>query len=79
MNTLGKILKGSACNLKPILVKDSDDLDKIAEFMPNKTICPIFPISNVTGQGVNILKSFMSKLPSIDSASAMTDKELQDS
>lgn len=49
INTLCKILKGSACNLKSILVNDADDLDKIAEFMPNKSICPIFPISNVTG------------------------------
>ncbi|CDW91120.1 gtp-binding protein 1-like [Stylonychia lemnae] len=79
VNTLSKILKGSACNLKPILVKDSDDLDKIAEFMPNKTICPLFPISNVTGQGVTNLKYFLSKLPYFDTSSAQIDKELSDS
>lgn len=59
INTLFKILKGSACNMKPILVKDLNGMDKIVETMPTKTVCPIFSISNVTGEGINILKTFL--------------------
>jgi elongation factor 1-alpha len=47
--------------------------------MPNKTVCPIFPISNVTGQGIPILKLFLSKLPNYDNAGGPEDKELNDS
>lgn len=78
LNTLSKILRGSACNLKPIIVKDAQGLDKLAESMPNKTLCPIFSISNVSGVGIPILKSFLSKLPTIDVASNLEDKELTD-
>jgi GTPase len=31
LNTINKILRGSACNLKPLLIKDSKNLDKIAD------------------------------------------------
>ena len=44
-------------------MKDLKDIDKIAETMPSRTICPIFSISNVTGEGVENLKVFISKLP----------------
>jgi elongation factor 1-alpha len=76
---MSKILKGSACNLKPFLVKDDTGIDVIANLMPNKTVCPIFPISNVTGQGIPILKLFLSKLPNYDNAGGPEDKELNDS
>jgi len=45
--TLSKILKGSFCNLKPLVVKDASNLDKLAEMMPTRQVCPIFPVSNV--------------------------------
>ncbi len=49
VNTLAKILKGTACNLKPLVITDEAMISKVAELMPNKVVCPIFPISNVTG------------------------------
>lgn len=63
MTTLQKILKGSACNFKPIVINDSKNIDRFAESMPNRTICPIFSISNVTSEGIQNLKTFISKLP----------------
>lgn len=36
--------------------------------MPNKTCCPIFPVSNVNGTGITLLKNFIAKLPNIDIA-----------
>jgi GTPase len=52
-----------------MIVKDSIGLEKLADSMPNKTLCPIFSLSNVTGEGIQLLKSFMSKLPNIDATS----------
>lgn len=76
INTLTKILKGSFCNLKPILVKDAKNLDKISESLPSKTICPIFSVSNVSGAGIELLKQFISKLPVIDPSTQSTDEEI---
>jgi elongation factor 1-alpha len=64
--TLSKILKGSFCNLKPLVIKDATNLDKLAEMMPTRQVCPIFPVSNVNIQGIDILKSFMARLPVYD-------------
>lgn len=62
--TLQKIARGSACNnMKPILMKDDKDVDKIAENLQTRKICPIFQVSNVTGEGIQILKKFLSLLP----------------
>lgn len=66
INTLNKILKGSACQMKPMIIKKDDStLEKIANNMGMRTICPIFPVSNVTGDGVEVLKKFIGKLPNI--------------
>lgn len=64
LNTLQKIVKGSACNnMKPILVKDFKDIDMIANTVQARTICPIFQVSNVTGDCILVLKKFLSLLP----------------
>lgn len=34
--SLSKILKGSFCNLKPIIIKDTNNLDRIADMMPTR-------------------------------------------
>lgn len=65
MNTLNKILKGSACQMKPILVKDSKSVESLAQKLYLRSMCPIFPVSNVSGQGIDILKKFIACLPSI--------------
>ena len=79
VNTLSKILKGTACNLKPLVITDDTMIHKVAELMPNKVVCPIFPISNVTGLGIAALKLFLSQLPITDGIQAHEDKELSDS
>ena len=43
MNTLLKIVKGSACNnMKPMIVKDLKDIDMIAQGVQTRKLCPIF-------------------------------------
>ena len=40
------------------------DLNLYARAMPDKVICPIFTVSNVTGEGIPLVKKFMSLLKS---------------
>jgi GTPase len=72
--TLSKILKGSFCNLKPIQVKDDKNLDQLAEMMPTRQVCPIFAVSNVNTEGIDLLKSFMARLPIYDSQMISIDQ-----
>jgi GTPase len=48
----------------PVLVKPDDDVGIFAESISSDKLCPIFSISNVTGEGLNKLKEFMSMLSS---------------
>lgn len=66
LNTISKILRGSACNMRPMIVKDDKNIDKLCEQLPNRTICPIFPCSNVSGEGIELLKYFISRLSNIE-------------
>ena len=40
------------------------DVALIAQAMADKVVCPIFSVSNVTGEGIPLLKTFISKLQS---------------
>lgn len=50
----------------PILVggKEDEDVSVLAKAMPDKVVCPIFSISNVSGEGIPKLKEFISLLKS---------------
>ena len=74
--TLSKILKGSFCNLKPLVVKDAINLDKLAEMMPTRQVCPIFPVSNVNSHGIDVLKAFIARLPVYDAQASPIDQDL---
>jgi GTPase len=62
--TLIKILKSPGCQRMPVLVKPDDDVGIFAESISSDKLCPIFSISNVTGEGLDKLKEFMSMLSS---------------
>lgn len=59
-------------------MKDFKNVQKMADVLPNRTICPIFSVSNVTGEGVQVLKAFLSKLPVNDIAPDEEDFEITD-
>ena len=62
---LSSILETKSAGKTPIFIESEDpDLDNIAEQIPDGKICPVFTISNVTGEGVDDLKKFMSMLTS---------------
>lgn len=59
------ILETKSAGKTPIFIeKDDPDLDGYAEEIKKGKICPVFTISNVTGDGVGELKHFMSLLQS---------------
>lgn len=63
MEKLTKILKGTFCNLLPFNVTSEDQLADLAEKMHDRSkVVPIFSVSNVTRQGIDLLKKFYSLL-----------------
>ena len=66
MATLHKILASPQAGKNPILVStdEKEDISVIAKAMPDKVVCPIFSISNVTGEGIPKRKEFISSLKS---------------
>lgn len=43
---------------------DNTDVNLYAKAMPDKVVCPIFSVSNVNGEGIPVLKRFLSILQS---------------
>ncbi len=72
--TLVKILKSPGCQRLPVIVKPDDDVCAFASQMGSDKLCPIFAISNVTGEGVPQLKQFMGALGSRIASSGLFKK-----
>jgi len=64
MSQLHKIIKSSAVKRQPLVVKDESELDFASKGLYNSEVCPLFCISNVTGEGLPNLRSFMQRLNS---------------
>ena len=62
MDTLFKILKMSTVNRVPFILKDTADIEKIAQSLASDRICPIFCVSSVSGDGMDILTKFLGLL-----------------
>lgn len=65
LQVISRILKSGAAGRKmPMVVKTVDDVVTAAREVGNKKMVPIFFLSNVTGEGVDMLKQFLNLLPS---------------
>ncbi|KAF9346885.1 hypothetical protein BGX26_001612 [Mortierella sp. AD094] len=60
---LTKILKSAGCRKIPMFVKTHEDVVVTAGNFVSERICPIFQVSNVTGEGLDLLKNFLNVLP----------------
>lgn len=58
-----RILKMPGVNKVPFLVKDMNDVILAAKHLPHGRVAPVFMTSNVTGEGLNLLKAFLNMLP----------------
>jgi GTPase len=55
--------ENSSNQLQPYFVQKEEDLVKVADMFIEKSICPIFAISCVTGENIDLLKKFLNILP----------------
>jgi len=62
LETLLTILKSPGVNRRPIIVKTVEDAKTLADTMGSDRICPIFSVSSVTNEGVDVLTTFMGLL-----------------
>lgn len=62
LKLLYKILKSQGCRKVPVMVKTSDDVVLSATNFVSERLCPIFQVSNVTGENLDLLKMFLNLL-----------------
>lgn len=59
-----KILKSSGVRKLPVIIKSRDEVALCSQNIVNDRVVPIFTISNVTGVGLPLLRSFLNLIPS---------------
>ncbi|KAF3424902.1 hypothetical protein E2986_06993 [Frieseomelitta varia] len=62
LRLLIRILKSPGCRKVPVTVKTADDVVVSATNFVSERLCPIFQVSNVTGENLNLLKMFLNLL-----------------
>ena len=62
LKLLQRILKSPGCRKIPVLVQNQDDVVCSAMNFTSERMCPIFQVSNVTGENLNLLQMFMNLL-----------------
>ncbi|KAG8814229.1 hypothetical protein FRB91_007342 [Serendipita sp. 411] len=59
-----KVLKSPGCRKTPVFVNSVECAAEVSQAFIGKRLCPIFQISNVTGQGLDHVRTFLNLLPS---------------
>ncbi|XP_071961231.1 GTP-binding protein 1-like [Antedon mediterranea] len=62
LKLLLRILKSPGCRKIPVLVNSQDDVVTSATNFSSERVCPIFQVSNVTGENLDYLKMFLNLL-----------------
>jgi GTPase len=62
LRILQKILKSPGCRKIAYLIENKDDVITCSMNFTSERLCPIFQISNVTGQNMDLLKMFLNLL-----------------
>ncbi|KAJ6037018.1 hypothetical protein N7540_001297 [Penicillium herquei] len=63
LSQLSKILKSPGARKIPIFVKDMEETISTAAQFVSQRICPIFQVSNVTGENLDLVRTFLNILP----------------
>jgi GTPase len=63
LSQLSKILKSPGARKIPIFVKDMEETINTATQFVSQRICPIFQVSNVTGENLELVRTFLNILP----------------
>lgn len=62
LKLLQRILKSPGCRKMPVLVQNRDDVICSATNFSSERMCPIFQVSNVSGENMDLLKTFLNLL-----------------
>ncbi|XP_067998560.1 GTP-binding protein 1 isoform X2 [Melanerpes formicivorus] len=62
LKLLQRLLKSPGCRKIPVLVQSKDDVIVTASNFSSERMCPIFQISNVSGENLDLLKMFLNLL-----------------
>ncbi|ESP04016.1 hypothetical protein LOTGIDRAFT_185412 [Lottia gigantea] len=62
LKLLQRILKSQGCRKIPVMVQTKDDVICSATNFTSERMCPIFQVSNVTGENLELLKMFLNLL-----------------
>lgn len=62
MKLLIRMLKSPGCRKIPVVVSSENDVITSALNFSSERVCPIFQVSNVTGENLGLLKSFLNLL-----------------
>ncbi|KAJ5893439.1 GTP-binding protein 1 [Penicillium taxi] len=63
IDQLKKILKSPGARKIPVFVKDKEETILTASQFVSQRICPIFQVSNVTGENLDLVRTFLNVLP----------------
>ncbi|KAH9961331.1 GTP-binding protein 1 [Russula dissimulans] len=58
-----KILRSRGCRKNPVFVKSIEAAIEVSQIYAKEKICPIFQVSNVTGIGLDLVRTFLNLLP----------------
>lgn len=64
LKLLHKILKSAGCRKVPLLVRNPEDVVVSATNFVSERLCPIFQVSNVSGENLDLLTMFLNLLSS---------------
>ncbi|KAH7361615.1 GTP-binding protein [Plectosphaerella cucumerina] len=63
INQITKILKSPGARKIPIFIKDREECINTATQFISQRICPVFQVSNVTGENLDLVRTFLNILP----------------
>lgn len=64
-------MRSPGCRKQPVFVKDAGYAAELAVSYAKEKICPIFLVSNVSGFGLDLLKTYLNCIPaSVDNGAA---------
>eukprot|EP00056_Hartaetosiga_gracilis_P013956 m.236528 g.236528 ORF g.236528 m.236528 type:complete len:301 (-) comp13922_c0_seq9:8771-9673(-) len=80
MKMLTRILKSPGCKKIPMVVETMDDVVVAASNFLSSRTCPIFKVSNVTGDNLDLVKAFLNLLkpPKVTSFDEPTEFQIDD-
>lgn len=59
-----KVVQSPGCRKTPVMISTKEDVLSAALKLPIERICPVFQVSSVTGQNLDLLSMFMNLIPS---------------